>query len=95
MKDFKKLTAMKAIRAKCLQCSAGQTSEIKECTVKTCALWHFRMGHAPKPAVNALDLRVFADGTGQIYSIRDNCSVDDEEEEEENDRKTRNTTFTW
>ena len=81
MKDFKKLTAMKAIRAKCLQCSAGQTSEIKECAVKTCALWYFRMGHAPKPAVNALDLRIFTDGTGQIYSIRENCPVDDEEEE--------------
>lgn len=94
MKDFKKLTAMKAIRAKCLQCSAGQTSEIKECTVTNCALYAFRMGHAPKPAVNALDLRIFADGTGQIYSIRENCSVDDEEEEE-NDRKNRNTVFTW
>lgn len=82
MKDFKKLTAMKAIRAKCLQCTLGQTSEIKECTVKTCALWSFRMGHAPKPAVNALDLKISPNGTGQIYSIRENCSVDDEEEEE-------------
>ena len=33
----------------------------------------------------SLDLRVFADGTGQIYSIRDNYSVDDEEEEDEKD----------
>lgn len=81
-KPFKKLTAMKAIRAKCLQCACGQTSEIKECTVTTCALYPFRMGHAPKPAVNALDLKIFSDGTGQIYSIRENCPVDEEEEEE-------------
>lgn len=77
-KPFKKLTAMKAIRAKCLQCACGQTSEIKECTVTTCALYPFRMGHAPKPPVNALDITVFRDGTGQIFSIRDK----DEDEEE-------------
>ena len=70
-KPFKKLTAMKAIRAKCLQCACGQTSEIKECTVTTCA---------PKPPVNALDITVFRDGTGQIFSIRDK-----DEDEEENE----------
>lgn len=36
-----------AIRAKCIECSNGQQSEVRECTVKSCALWPFRMGEDP------------------------------------------------
>ena len=35
---MKVLTPVKAIRAKCLDCSAGQYIEVKECPVKDCAL---------------------------------------------------------
>ena len=42
-----KLTPLKAIRAKCLDCSAGQYNEIKYCTVD-CALKPYRFGHRPK-----------------------------------------------
>lgn len=41
-------TPMKAIRAKCLECSCGQMSEVRNCTVKTCPLWEYRSGHRPK-----------------------------------------------
>ena len=41
-------TPMKAIRAKCLECSCGQMSEVGNCTVKTCPLWEYRSGHRPK-----------------------------------------------
>ncbi len=41
------LTPMKAIRAKCLDCSCGQVKEIRECPVKNCALWPYRMGRRP------------------------------------------------
>ncbi len=38
---------MRAIREKCLDCSCQQPMEVKECTVKTCALHPFRMGKNP------------------------------------------------
>lgn len=43
-----KLTPMKAIRAKCVDCSNGQVKEIRECPVKTCPLYEYRSGHRPK-----------------------------------------------
>ena len=36
----------KAIRAKCLECSQGNT-EVTTCVVKDCPLYPFRMGHNP------------------------------------------------
>ncbi len=41
------MNPMRAIREKCLDCSCQQPIEVKECTVKTCALWPFRMGTNP------------------------------------------------
>lgn len=43
-----KITPMKAIRLKCLECCAGQRLEVRECLLKTCPLFPFRMGHRPK-----------------------------------------------
>ena len=41
------MNPMRAIREKCLDCSCQQPIEVKECTVKTCALHPFRMGKNP------------------------------------------------
>jgi len=39
---------MKAIRAKCIDCCAGDKNEVKLCTCEqNCALWPFRMGKNP------------------------------------------------
>ena len=35
---------LKAIRAKCLDCTCGQAGEVKNCQIKTCHLWPYRMG---------------------------------------------------
>jgi hypothetical protein len=35
---------IKAIRAKCLDCSGGAQSEARRCTAIKCPLWPFRMG---------------------------------------------------
>lgn len=43
-----KLTPMRAIRKKCLECSAGQIKEVTLCPVKNCALYPYRSGHRPK-----------------------------------------------
>ena len=42
-----KLTPMRAIRAKCLDCSAGSAHEVRLCPVETCALYTYRMGKNP------------------------------------------------
>lgn len=38
---------MNAIKAKCLDCCCGQTSEIRECTIVKCPLHPFRLGKDP------------------------------------------------
>lgn len=38
---------VKAIRAYCMECSCGQTSEVKECPIVKCPLYPFRMGKNP------------------------------------------------
>lgn len=41
-------TPIKAIRAKYLDCTCGQVGEVRECTIKTCPLYEYRMGYRPK-----------------------------------------------
>lgn len=43
-----KLTPLKAIRAKCLDCTAGQFIEIRLCPCTGCPLYEYRMGKRPK-----------------------------------------------
>ena len=38
---------LKVIRRKCLDCSAGQTTEVRNCPVTACPLWPYRMGQNP------------------------------------------------
>jgi hypothetical protein len=42
-----KLTPLKSIRAKCLDCSAGQPKEVKLCPHTDCALYIYRFGKNP------------------------------------------------
>lgn len=50
-----KLTPMKAIRAKCLECSCGQYKEVRLCPIKDCALYEYRLGHRPKDEENTVE----------------------------------------
>ncbi len=43
----KKLRPLKAIRAKCLDCSCFQPKEVKLCPVTDCTLFLYRDGHNP------------------------------------------------
>lgn len=45
--NTKVMTPMKAIRTKCLDCCAGQYSEVKMCPCTTCPLYDFRLGKNP------------------------------------------------
>ena len=44
-------TPIKAIRAKCIDCTNGQNVEIRECPITECPLWEYRMGRRPKSNV--------------------------------------------
>ncbi len=43
-----RMTAMKALRAKCMDCCCGQQAEVRMCTAFKCPLWPYRMGKYPK-----------------------------------------------
>ena len=46
--ENKTLTPVKAIRAKCLDCTNNQYTEIKECNITNCSLHPYRFGKRPK-----------------------------------------------
>jgi hypothetical protein len=45
-----RMTPIRSIRLKCLDCSAGQIKEVRECVILGCALYPFRMGRNPNRA---------------------------------------------
>lgn len=47
MKDAVISNPIKAIRAKCLDCSNYSTKEVRLCPIETCALYPFRFGKNP------------------------------------------------
>lgn len=42
------MTPIRAIRAKCMECSNGQFREVRLCPMPGCPLYPYRMGHRPK-----------------------------------------------
>ena len=38
------MSALAAIRVKCLDCCCGNRNEVKRCAIQTCALWPYRLG---------------------------------------------------
>ena len=43
-----RLTPIKAIRAKCLDCTGNQPKEVRLCTCLSCPSWGYRMGVRPE-----------------------------------------------
>ena len=48
------MTPLKAIRARCLDCTAGNDAEVRRCEITDCALYHLRMGKGSKGAGGCL-----------------------------------------
>lgn len=48
--EEKKLTPIKAIRLKCLDCCCGSAYEVKLCTAANCPLYPYRFGKNPNRA---------------------------------------------
>jgi hypothetical protein len=46
----KRLTPIKAIRAKCLDCMGGSSKEVKLCNIPECSLYLYRLGKNPARA---------------------------------------------
>jgi hypothetical protein len=53
------MPVLKAITAKCLWCSGGSRAEVKDCLVKDCPLYPYRMGKNPWR-------RAVSEGTRQV-----------------------------
>ena len=47
MDENKTISPVRAIRAKCLDCSNGSSNEVKLCPVERCPLFPFRFGQNP------------------------------------------------
>ena len=69
---------LRAIRAKCLDCSGEQQSEVLKCVAVSCALWAFRMGTNPyrkemseeQRAASAARMRAMRDSTARLTVSR-------------------------
>lgn len=46
----KRVSPLKAIRVKCLDCCCGSSNEVKLCSIERCALWPYRTGRDPHRA---------------------------------------------
>ncbi len=46
----KRLTPIKAIRAKCLDCMGGSAKEVRLCNIPECSLFPYRLGKNPARA---------------------------------------------
>lgn len=42
------LTPIKAIRKNCLDCSGGSIKDARECVIKDCPLYDYRLGKNPR-----------------------------------------------
>jgi hypothetical protein len=42
-----KVPVLEAIKEKCLDCSGGSRAEVKQCLVRKCALYPYRLGNNP------------------------------------------------
>jgi hypothetical protein len=46
----KRLTPVKAIRAKCIDCMGGSSKEVRLCNIPECSLFPYRLGKNPARA---------------------------------------------
>ena len=57
-------TAMKAIRAKCLDCGVGSSSDAKLCHIPECPIWPYRFGRNPKE--DDMKVPIFGAVSGEV-----------------------------
>ena len=63
VEETKLLSAAKAIRYNCLDCSGGSSNEVSNCVIKKCPLWPFRLGKS-RPFDESASKRALERGIG-------------------------------
>ena len=61
---------LKAIRAKCLECSGDYINEVKECPITDCPLYAFRFGKNPYRKTRSLSDEEKADLLKRLHKFR-------------------------
>lgn len=79
--EQKRLTPIKAIRAKCLDCCCWQSNEVKLCPVRDCALYPYRFGH--NPYINRKGDPHFGERMRALKNERESVNTDEDESFEE------------
>ena len=51
---MKRLTPLKAIRARCIDCSTGELKEVRECPSEDCPLYPLRMGKGSRATLRQI-----------------------------------------
>lgn len=70
---MKEITSpLKAIRAKCLECSGGSSNEVKNCNVSLCELYSFRFGKNPFRAKRVMTPEQKTAAILRLQKARDN-----------------------
>lgn len=64
MEEQKTLTPVKAIRAKCIECSGGNRSEADRCQIKDCPLYNVPPRKEPKQETPRDDRRATRENAG-------------------------------
>jgi hypothetical protein len=69
------LTPVKAIRLRCLDCSCYHIKEVRDCDLKNCHLYEYRMGKKPKSghkrtSLKAIRLKCLDCCLGQKQEVR-------------------------
>ena len=74
--EIKRISPLKAIRLKCLDCCCGSAHEVKLCTVEKCPLYPFREGHNPFKAKREYTPEQKAALNAHLAQIRPSTSGD-------------------
>ena len=70
----KRRSPLRAIRQKCLDCTADQPKEIAECCSANCPLWPFRMGKNPYIEISPQGLEVKRKRAAEMNAARNKKS---------------------
>lgn len=68
--EEKRISPLKAIRLKCLDCCCGSSNEVKLCTLTRCPLYPFREGYNPNIAKREYTDEQKAALTARLAQIR-------------------------
>ncbi|MDK2957337.1 MAG: hypothetical protein PWQ57_2834 [Desulfovibrionales bacterium] len=71
---MRQLTPIKAIRAKCLECSGGSSNEVKLCPLVECPLYAFRLGRNPNIKRKPLTPQQRARASQRLAAARDQAA---------------------